>query len=205
MESSPQLVVNAIQIFYIITDFLSVLLIIRGRYQVLQICVSFLFLFYNFCFMHFEALLLSIYMGFPDGAVVKNPPCQYRRRKRYRFDSWVWKIPWSRKWQPTPVFLPGKSHGGMCLADYSLWGHKESDTAKWLSTHTRCFDRHGPHAYSVIVRCFSRQGVLAPCIAPSSHLSTASLTGSSQRLSFSFAMSHDELTLLSVWNELLWP
>jgi len=44
--------------------------------------------------------------------VVKEPACQCRRRKRCRFDPWVRKIPWRRKWQPTPVFLePGESHG----------------------------------------------------------------------------------------------
>ena len=44
------------------------------------------------------------------------------------FDPWVRKIPWRRKWQPTPVFLPGKSQGQRSLAGYSPWGHKESDT-----------------------------------------------------------------------------
>ena len=37
------------------------------------------------------------------------------------FDPWVRKISWRRKWQPTPVFLPGKSHGQRSLADYSPW------------------------------------------------------------------------------------
>ena len=41
-----------------------------------------------------------------NGAVV----CQCRRLKRYRFNPWVRKIPWNRKWQPTPVFSPGKFH-----------------------------------------------------------------------------------------------
>ena len=41
------------------------------------------------------------------------------------FNPWVGKIPWRREWQPTPVFLPGKSYGQRSLADYSLWGHKE--------------------------------------------------------------------------------
>ena len=41
-----------------------------------------------------------------------------------------WKDPWSRKWQPTPVFLPGKSHGQRSLAGDSPQGHKESDTAE---------------------------------------------------------------------------
>ena len=39
-------------------------------------------------------------------------------------------IPWRRAWQPTPVFLPGESHGQRSLAGYSPWGRKESDTAE---------------------------------------------------------------------------
>jgi len=64
-------------------------------------------------------------MGFPRGSVVKNLPasaCQYRRRG---FDPWAGKIPWRRKWQPIPVFLPGKFHEQRSLAAYSPWGHKE--------------------------------------------------------------------------------
>ena len=48
-------------------------------------------------------------------------------RVKYSFDPWVGKIPWRRKWQPTPEFLPGKSHGQRSLVDYSPWGCKESD------------------------------------------------------------------------------
>ena len=44
--------------------------------------------------------------------------------KRPGLDPWVGKIPWSRKWQPTPVFLPGESHGQRSLAGYSPWCHK---------------------------------------------------------------------------------
>ena len=40
--------------------------------------------------------------------------------------------PWRRKWQPTPIFLPGKSHGRRILLGYSPWGRKESDTTGWL-------------------------------------------------------------------------
>ena len=50
-------------------------------------------------------------MGFPGGANSKEPACQFRGQERCRFDPWVGKIPWRRKWQPTPVFLPGESHG----------------------------------------------------------------------------------------------
>jgi len=48
------------------------------------------------------------------------------------FNPWVRKIPWRRKWQPTPVFLPGKSHGLRSLVGYSPWDRKESDTTEWL-------------------------------------------------------------------------
>ena len=51
----------------------------------------------------------------------KEPACQYRRCV---YDPWVGQIPWRRKWQPTPVFLPGKSHGQRSLAGYSPWGCK---------------------------------------------------------------------------------
>ena len=43
------------------------------------------------------------------------------------FNPWVGKIPWRKKWQHTPVFLPGESHGQRSLAGYSPWGFKESD------------------------------------------------------------------------------
>ena len=41
-----------------------------------------------------------------------------------RFNSWVKKTPWRKKWQPTPVLLPEKAHGQRSLVDYSPWGHK---------------------------------------------------------------------------------
>ena len=57
----------------------------------------------------------------------KEPACQCKRHKRLGFDPWIKKIPWRRKWQPTPVFLPGKSHGQWSLAGYSPCGCKELD------------------------------------------------------------------------------
>ena len=74
-----------------------------------------------------------IYKGFPGGAVIESG-CQYRR---HEFSPWVGKILWRRKWQPTPVFLPGKLHGPRRLAGYSPWGCKELDTAEWAHTSTR--------------------------------------------------------------------
>ena len=49
------------------------------------------------------------------------------------FNPWIEKIHWRRKWQPTPVFLPGEFHGQRSLVGYSPWGHKESDITEWLS------------------------------------------------------------------------
>ena len=60
--------------------------------------------------------LLPGTMAFPGGASGKEPTCQCRR---HGFVPWVVKIPWRRKQQPTPVFLPGKSHGQRSLAGYS--------------------------------------------------------------------------------------
>ena len=45
---------------------------------------------------------------------------------------------WRRKWQPTPVLLPGESHGQRSLADYCLWGPKESDRTERLNHHHHC-------------------------------------------------------------------
>ena len=56
--------------------------------------------------------------GFPGGASDKEFACPCRRHKRGRFDPWIEKILW-RAWQPTPVFLPGESHGQRSLAGYS--------------------------------------------------------------------------------------
>ena len=70
------------------------------------------------------------FWGFQGDANGKEPTYQCRRHKRHRFDPWVGKIPWRRAWQPTPVFLPGESHGQRSLEGYSPWGCKELDTTK---------------------------------------------------------------------------
>ena len=64
----------------------------------------------------------------------KEPACQCRKYKRPRFNPWGGKIPWRRAWYPTPVFLPGESHGQGSLVGYGPWGHNESDTTGRLST-----------------------------------------------------------------------
>ena len=65
----------------------------------------------------------------------KESTCQWRRHRRLGFNPWVGKIPWRRKRQPTPAFLPEKSPGQRSLAGYSPNGCKELDTTEPLSKH----------------------------------------------------------------------
>ena len=58
--------------------------------------------------------------GVPGGTSGKELTCQCRRHKRHRFNPWVGKIPWRRAGQPTPEFLPGKSHGQRSLQSSGL-------------------------------------------------------------------------------------
>ena len=89
------------------------------------------------CYTNDEKIKTTPYQCFPCGAGGKEPACPGRRCKRSGFNPWVRKIAWRRAWQPTPVFLPGESHGERSLAGYSPRGHKESDTTARLSTHAR--------------------------------------------------------------------
>ena len=81
--------------------------------------------------------ILSI--GLPRWLSDKESACQCRRHQRCGFNPWVRKIPWRRKWQSTPVFLPGESCGQRSLMGYSPWGRKELELTEQLSTRTvRC-------------------------------------------------------------------
>ena len=64
------------------------------------------------------------FRGFPGGSVVRNPPSAAGDARDMGSDPWVRKLPWRRKWEPTPVFLPGKSHGQRSLVSYSPQGCK---------------------------------------------------------------------------------
>ena len=72
--------------------------------------------------------------GLPCWLSSEESFCQCRR---LGFNSWVRKIPWRRIWQPTPVFLPGESHGQRRLSGYSPWGHKESDMTQQLNKNIK--------------------------------------------------------------------
>ena len=76
-------------------------------------------------FIHSSVFIeyLSPSWGFPRHLSGKESACQSRR---CGFDPWVRKIPWRRKWQPTPVLVPGKPHAQRSLVGYSPWDHKRA-------------------------------------------------------------------------------
>ena len=80
-------------------------------------------------------------LDFLGGSVVKNLPAmqEHLQCRRHRFNPWVGKIPWRRKWQPTPVFLPGESHGQRSLVGYSPWSLRVGYNLATKSTHSSVF------------------------------------------------------------------
>ena len=89
--------------------------------------------------------------------MVKNLPAM---QERCRFNPWVRKILWRRKWQPTPVFLPREFHGQRSLVGYSPWGRKESDITELkhflpsitvLIRDPAAYDLEGPHPSFVML------------------------------------------------------
>ena len=80
--------------------------------------------------------ILCLLLDFPGWLCGKESACQCRR---HEFSPWVGKIPWRRKWQPTPVFLPGKAHGQRNLVSYSPWGRRRlgHDLATQQQQHRR--------------------------------------------------------------------
>ena len=80
----------------------------------------------------FQDRIPNISGGFPGGTSVKNPPAM-QELLEMQVRSLGWEDLWNRKWQPTPVFLPRKSHGQRSQAVCSPWDHKESAT-EWLGT-----------------------------------------------------------------------
>ena len=78
---------------------------------------------------------------------------------RLELDPWVGKSPCRRKWQPTPVFLPGKSHGQRSLVGDSPWGRKESDTTEQAGRTHEELDEAGPRRKGQNIAAM-RQGLL---------------------------------------------
>ena len=84
---------------------------------------------------------LLLHMDFPSRSDGKSICLQWGRP---RFDPWVGNISWRRKWQPIPVFSPGKSHGQRSLAGCSPWGLKESNTTERLTLSHRALPMRVP-------------------------------------------------------------
>ena len=94
------------------------------------------------------SIALSAIRSLSCGASDKECACQCRRCKR----CGVRKIPWSREWQLTSAFLPGKSHRQRSLAGNSPWGHKESDTTEHTYTH-KCYKTFNRLSCFLVVFC----------------------------------------------------
>ena len=78
----------------------------------------------------YNKALGKVLFGVPRWRSGKESTCHCRRHRRHGFDPWVGKIPWNRKWQPTPVFLPGEFHGQKSLVGYSPW-----DCIEFMGSH----------------------------------------------------------------------
>ena len=85
--------------------------------------------------------------------MVKNLHANAGEAREHGFNPWVCKIPWRRKQQSTPVFLPGKFHGQRNLVGCSPWGHKEQDMTGQLNTHTHT---HTHTSYNTTYVCNSK-------------------------------------------------
>ena len=86
--------------------------------------------------LHGRKPLLYRYLGLLGGLSGKDPACQCRRVNRCRFDPWIRKIPWRRKWHLTPIFLPRKFYGQRSLAGSSPRDRREPNKPEQLSIHT---------------------------------------------------------------------
>ena len=113
-------------------------------------------------------------LGFPGGAVVKNLPANAGDAGDSGFCSWVGKIPWRRKWQSTPAFMPGKFHGQRSLVGYGPWGCKESDTTERLR-HSVCQGLHGHqgHKHEDKARAWLTPSLCPSALTPPHSLSPA--------------------------------
>ena len=77
----------------------------------------------------------KLFCAILGGTSGKESTCQCRRHKGRGSNLWFRKIPWSRKWQPSPVFLPGTSHKQRSLVGYSSKSCKELDMTEQRNTH----------------------------------------------------------------------
>ena len=117
------LYVLGLGLFVRITHKIPIFLYEKKKISFQSILLCFL-LYFN---LHIDLCLCQQFGRLPRWLCGKESACQCRRCKRCGFNPWVGKIPWRRAWQPTPVFLPGESHGQRSLVGYSPSGRKEQD------------------------------------------------------------------------------
>ena len=112
----------------------------------LVLCINpILFLSASILFLRF----IHVNMGFPRWLSGKESTCQCRRCKRCGFDPWVGKIPWSRKWQPAPVFLPGNFQEGESWWIIRVHNSLSPQRVRhnWVSTHSPA--QQGPSRWCI--------------------------------------------------------
>ena len=101
--------------------------------------------------------------GFPGGSEVKASACNARDLGSIPGSG---RFPWRRKWQSTPVFLPGELHGQRILADYSPWDCRESDSTEQLTDvqNGRTYSESESHA--VVSNSLQPHGLYSPWNSP---------------------------------------
>ena len=97
--------------------------------------------------------MFSVNNGHRWWLIRKESTFQCRRFRRHWFDTWVWKILWRRKWQPTPVLLPGKSRGQRSLGGATVHEVAKSWTrlTDWECTHTCKQHTRFPHYWNTLI------------------------------------------------------
>ena len=111
-------------------------------------CNIYMCIFLNMCiyvcaFVYVRTFIYA-HTGFPGDNSGKESTCQWRRHKRLRFDPWVGKIPWKRKWQSAPVFLSRESFEQKSLVGYS---------SSWVGeSRTRLSDEAHKHVHTHVLR-----------------------------------------------------
>ena len=110
--------------------------------------------FHKVLFFFFSPLPLCT--GLPWWLSGKESACQCRRHRRLGFYPWVGKIPWRRKWQLPPAFLPGKSQGQRNLVGHSPWACK-SVRCHRARTNALCIKTSLNIIYYITSYCFASE------------------------------------------------
>ena len=118
--------------------------LILDQKKIFFLCLQFLNMCIYVCAFVYVRTFIYAHTGFPGDNSGKESTCQWRRHKRLRFDPWVGKIPWKRKWQSAPVFLSRESFEQKSLVGYS---------SSWVGeSRTRLSDEAHKHVHTHVLR-----------------------------------------------------